>query len=114
MRRFNVFVNDVLVKEKGRRLLDGRNDALLPSQCVILLYSNGWLTRFKRRNKIQGLKSHRKSGDAGEDAIVNQLPALRAPLAMYSSNDIFNANGCRLFYYQPTTIADGPERFSGQ
>ena len=60
--------------------------------------SNGWVWRFKQRN---GLKKVKFSGEANS-APIESLPAerarLRAILARYDKEDIYNADETGLFF----------------
>ena len=82
-------------------------------QQIDLTFSNGWISKFEKRNNFKAYKSHGESGDADEEAIRNAMPSLRATLSMYRLNDIFNADEYVLFYTEAPNITIGPGPLKG-
>ena len=109
-----MFVNDHLIKEKGRRIQEEYNSRVQSQQQSHLNFSNGWISRFKYRNKLRAYKCHGESGAADDDAISSELPNLRALIAGYSPNDVFNADEFGLFYQQAPNVTVGPNPIKGQ
>ena len=103
-----MFVNDRIIKENGRRIQKEYNERVQSQQQSHLNFSNGWISRFKYRNKLRAYKCHSESGTADEDAMSRELPNLRALIAEYNPKDVFNADKFGLFYKQGPNVTAGP------
>ena len=108
MWRNSVSVSDALIKEIGRRI------QIKYGEGERLTFSNGWTQAFKRRNNFRSYRSFGEDGDTDEVAIENELPRIRARLATYQVNDIFNVDEYGVFYKLPPTSTIGPTRLSGR
>ncbi|KXN64662.1 DDE-domain-containing protein [Conidiobolus coronatus NRRL 28638] len=62
--------------------------------------SNGWLWRFKKRNKIKSYNLHGESGGADNESINLALPEIKEILNNYPLGNIFNFDESGLFYRQ--------------
>ena len=104
-----IFINDELIKEKGKRLIHNTNAKLPNCKCVQLSFNNRWLTRFKKRSGLRCYKSHGEKADADLGAARECLTALRSFLQQFNPKNVFNADEFGLYYKQaPTsTIAQG-------
>lgn len=91
-------INGPLIVAKAHRLQQLCNDRLSPEQRIDMNFSDGWLTRFKRRWGLSSFKIHGESGDADGSIIDEALPVLKAKLSYYAHCDIYNADECGLFY----------------
>ena len=109
-----VFIIDFLIKEKGKRIRENLNRSLPLSQQIHLNFSNGRISKFKKRNNFKARKSHREPSDADGDGILNATPSLRAMLSMYTLNDVFNADEYGLFYTEAPNILIGPGPLKGK
>ena len=109
-----VFVSESLIKEKAKRLLSSANWNLSEEQRKSLSFSNGWLDRFKKRNRFKSFMSHGEYADADESAITEELPILRQKTSQYALNDIFNAEEFGLFYQAASIRTIGPARLDGR
>ncbi|CAJ0840660.1 8793_t:CDS:2 [Entrophospora sp. SA101] len=91
------------VKVLGERLGIDEND---------LVFSNGWLCRFKQRNNLKAVRIH---GEANSAPLEN-LPLLRNKLqeitSRYDLENIFNADETGLFYCMSPnqTLSTGPNK----
>ncbi len=73
-----VFVSDALIQEKAKNIQSMMNYRLPHENQLHLRFSNGWLYKFKKRNKFKMYRSHGEDGDADEAAIMRELSQLRA------------------------------------
>ena len=62
--------------------------------------SDGWLSRFKERNGLKGMKRHGKAASAAMDTVEKEQIRVQDLLRKlgYKSRDIFNADETGLFY----------------
>lgn len=79
-----------------------------------LTFSNGWIQKFKKRNRFKMYRSHGVDGDADESAIQSELPNLKARLLQYAINDTWNADEFGLFYALAPTTTIGPGQLPGR
>ena len=69
--------------------------------------SNGWLQAFKTRHRFKQFRIHGESGDAQMTGIEEHMQILRAKIASYNHDDVYNMDETGLFYNlaPDTTIA---------
>ena len=53
-------------------------------------FSSGWLQRYQRSNKLRSIRIHGDIGSANEVATDAALPGLRAVIARYEPQNVFN------------------------
>ena len=114
MNEQGVFVDKHFIKEKGRRIQEEYNARVRLQEKSHLNFSNWRISRFKYRNRQRAYKCHGESGAADEDAISRELPNLRALIARYNPNDVFNADEFGLFYQQGPNVTVGPNPIEGK
>ena len=95
---YGVFLTDAVIQEKGHRLQATLNLVKRPEQRTTLLFSNGWLRFFEKRNGLRCYNSHGEVGDSDGHTAVTTLPRLRQIARKYALNDIFNADEFALYY----------------
>ena len=63
-----------------------------------MLFSNGWLDKFKKRNGFGLQKIHGESGDAEMDGIEEQLEKIKSEIGRYDLENVYNMDETGLFY----------------
>lgn len=63
-----------------------------------LNFSDGWLSSFKRRNKIKRITTFGESGSANLNYIESELPEILSKIKNFNPNDVFNFDETALFY----------------
>ncbi|BBM97559.1 hypothetical protein Mp_1g06570 [Marchantia polymorpha subsp. ruderalis] len=89
----NVFITYDLIKAQGQRFAK-----ILKILEDIIKFSNGWLYKFLFRNKLKSFKIHGEAGSVDDDAIEAAMPALRARIAAFNPEDVYNMDETGLFY----------------
>ena len=84
------FVSDSSIESSGHQILEKHNRKPPISHQVRLKFSQGWLWRFKQRNKFKFRKVHGENGDADEAAYYQNLPILRNVISEYAQKDVWN------------------------
>ena len=87
-----VNISGEILKENGRQFLN----KIYPD--AQMEFSNGWLSRFKKRYNIKRFRRHGESGSVDLLAIQQNLPNIQQQLSKFSLNDIFNMDETGLFY----------------
>jgi hypothetical protein len=97
-----ICLSDDLIQQKARQLATIMD---IPSESFRA--SNGWLYNFKKRHAFKQFRIHGESGDAQMTGIEEQMRVLRAKIATYNHDDIYNMDETGLFYNlaPDTTIA---------
>ena len=88
-----VIISDSLVKEKGRYFAQ---ELAIPEES--LTFSNGWITRFKRRNGLRKITMHGEAASAPLENLPAERMKLQELLSRYNPEDIYNADEMGLFY----------------
>jgi len=88
-----VIISDSLVKEKGRYFAQ---ELAIPEES--LTFSNGWITRFKRRNGLRKITMHGEAASAPLENLPAERMKLQELLSRYNPEDIYNADETGLFY----------------
>ncbi|GES89798.1 CENP-B homolog protein 2-like [Rhizophagus clarus] len=91
-----VTLTDLLIKEKARVFAQVFN-----IQESELVFSNGWLEKFKKRNNIQRYRAHRKAGSALLESFAEERMKLRRLLGQFTLDQIYNIDETSLFYQMP-------------
>jgi hypothetical protein len=86
-------LSDAIIVEKAKLIADGLG---VPQGA--LLFSAGWLHKFKERNGIHQQKLHGEAASADLAAIINNLPLLKDKCAGYTLERIYNMDETGLFY----------------
>ena len=60
--------------------------------------ANGWIYRFKKRNGLHKVKFSGKANSAPIESLSEERLRLRALLAKYNEDDIYNADETGLFF----------------
>ena len=114
MNRYGVFICDDIIQEKARRVQNQCNSTLPPERQTNLVFSKGWLNRFKIRNNFRSHTSHGESADADKEAAEAELPIIRTMLSAFSRKDQFNCDEFGLYYKQAPTRTIGPSSLPGR
>ncbi|GES98541.1 tigger transposable element-derived protein 6-like [Rhizophagus clarus] len=80
-----VTLTDLLIKEKARVFAQAFN-----IQESELVFSNGWLEKFKKRNNIQRYRAHREAGSAPLESLAEERMKLRRLLGRFTLDRIYN------------------------
>jgi hypothetical protein len=88
-----VILTDSLIKEKARFFANAFN-----IQEDKLIFSNGWLDSFKRRNNIRRYRIHGESGSAPIASLPEERMKLRQLLSRYTLDKIYNIDETGLYY----------------
>ncbi|GES95900.1 CENP-B homolog protein 2-like [Rhizophagus clarus] len=91
-----VTLTDLLIKEKARVFTQAFN-----IQESELVFSNGWLEKFKKRNNIQRYRAHREAGSAPLESLAEERMKLRRLLGQFTLDRIYNIDETGLFYRMP-------------
>ena len=91
-----VTLTDLLIKEKARIFAQALN-----IQENELVFSNGWLEKFKKRNNIKRYRAHGKAGSAPLESLPEERERLRKLLGRFTLDRIYNIDETGLFYRMP-------------
>lgn len=80
-----VILTDLLIKEKAKNFAQAFN-----IQENELVFSNGWLYKFKQRNNIRKYNIHGESGSAPLASLPEERTKLRQLLSRYTLDQIYN------------------------
>jgi hypothetical protein len=86
-------LTDMILQQKGLELaqrLNIREDQIK--------FTNGWIWRFKQRNGLQRVKFSGEANSAPIETLPEERVHLRAILARYDKEDIYNADETGLFF----------------
>ena len=83
MHERNVYISDAIIQEKAEDYQNCANSLLPEDQRTNLTFSNGWLHRFKIRNRFRCFRAYGEAADADEDEIDRELPGLCEKLSTY-------------------------------
>lgn len=61
-------------------------------------FSNGWLEKFKKRNRIKSYVLHGESGSVNKQSLNDCLMAVKAKICNYDDDNVFNMDETALFY----------------
>ena len=110
----NVSVTDRLIQAKALRLYQQWNNGATASSKYGSRFSRGWLSGFKTRHKFKSRKSHGEKGDADYVAANAATPVLRALIAQYGENNVFNADECAFWWRRAPKYTIGPAALAGR
>ena len=88
-----VILTDLLIKEKARYFAEAFE---IPEN--ELVFSNGWLDRFKKRNNVRRYRIHGESGSAPLATLPEEREKLRQLLSRFSPEQIYNIDETGLYY----------------
>ena len=91
-----VTLTDLLIKEKAKVFAQAFN-----IQESELMFSNGWLEKFKKRNNIQRYRAHGEAGSAPLESLTEERTKLRRLLGRFTLDRIYNIDETGLFYRMP-------------
>ncbi len=91
-----VILTDLLIKEKARVFASAFN-----IQESNLVFSNGWLEKFKKRNNIQRYRAHGEAGSAPLESLPEERMKLRRLLSQFTLDQIYNIDETGLYYRMP-------------
>ena len=63
-----------------------------------LKFSNGWYQSFAKRNGLKGYTIHGESGDAQMEGTEEQVATIKAKIASYSLDDVYNMDETAYLY----------------
>ncbi|CAG8541697.1 1311_t:CDS:2, partial [Racocetra persica] len=102
-------LSDALLVEKAKLLADGLR---IPQG--VLKFSNGWLEKFKDRNRIRQHHLEGEAESADITAINNTIPLLRNKTSNYPLERIYNMDETGLFYRLEPDRTLATQRLSGR
>ena len=70
-------VTDAIIQEKAINLFESINRKLPSSNGMYMKFSNGWLWRFKKRNKFKRAIPHDEIVDIHVSQVIQKLPIIR-------------------------------------
>jgi Tc5 transposase DNA-binding domain/Fission yeast centromere protein N-terminal domain len=88
-----MIISDLLVKEKACQFAQA---FAIPEGS--LTFSNGWATKFKKRNGIRKITMHGEAASAPLENLPEERKKLQELLSNYNPEDIYNADETGLFY----------------
>lgn len=93
-----VALSSEIIKAKGKKLAEklGIDEGSLD-------FSTEWLQKFQQRHKIRSFKLHGEGGSVDTEALEELLPELKAKIAEYSREDVYNMDetgNCVQFTYR--------------
>ncbi|CAB4419840.1 unnamed protein product [Rhizophagus irregularis] len=100
-----MFISDTILKEKA---IFFAHNLGVPENT--LTFSNGWITRFKKKNGLRRYKLHGESSSAPLETLPQERKKLQQILRRYSLDDVYNADETGLFFRMTPneTLAHGP------
>ena len=81
----NVALTGEIIKVKAKVLSERLH---LPEGTI--KFSSGWLQRLQKRDKLRSIGIHGESVSANEKVMGESFPSLRAVIARYEPQDVFN------------------------
>jgi hypothetical protein len=84
-----------IIQAKGHELATRILDVSLAAE---FKFSNGWFESFCKRNAFKSFSIHGESGDAQMDNIEDQINEIKAKIASYSPEDVYNMDETAYFY----------------
>src|SRR3984957_13238288 len=91
-----VTLTDLLIIEKAKVFAQAFN-----IQESDLVFSNGWLDKFKKRNNIQRYRAYGEAGSASLETLPEKRMKLRRLLGRFTLDRIYNIDETGLFYRMP-------------
>ena len=91
-----ITLTDLLIKEKARVFAQAFN--IHESE---LVFSNGWLDKFKKCNNIQRYHAHGEAGSAPLESLPEERMKLCRLLGNFTLDRIYNIDEMGLFYQMP-------------
>jgi DDE superfamily endonuclease/Tc5 transposase DNA-binding domain/Fission yeast centromere protein N-terminal domain len=79
-----------------------------------LIFSHGWLTRFKKRNNLQRFRLHGESGSVDQTSIDDLLPIIKTVTNEYAWEDIYNMDETGLFFRLEPDTTLATQRLNGK
>ena len=89
MKRRKIRLSRDIIKAKGREFATRILNVTLAAE---FKFSNGWFESFCKRNAFKKFSIHGESGDAQMNDIENQINDIKAKIASYSPDDVYNMN----------------------
>jgi hypothetical protein len=86
-------LTDMILQQKGLELAQMLN--INEDQ---IKFSNGWVWRFKQRNGLKNVKFSGEANSAPIETLPEERIRLRALLAKYNKEDVYNADETGLFF----------------
>lgn len=86
-------LSDAILVEKAKKIATGLG---VPEGTLV--FSTGWLGKFKNRNGIHQIKLHGEASSADITAISDALPLLKSKCEHYPPERIYNMDETGLFY----------------
>ena len=86
-------MTELLIKEKGKVFAAG-----LGISEQELLFSNGWIEKFKQRHNLHKVIMHREAASAPLESLPAERRRLQEVISNFDPEDVFNADETGLFY----------------
>ncbi|GBC04023.1 hypothetical protein RclHR1_05480006 [Rhizophagus clarus] len=101
----NLPVSEMMIKEKAFYFAQ---EFSIPREDI--LFSNGWIEKFKKRNNIHCYRLHGKANSAPLETLFEKRRKLQTILQDYILDNIFNADETGLFFHMASnqTLASAP------
>ena len=109
----HVMLNHHLIKQQGHIFQNRLNSTLPPDQQLALKFSNGWLEKFNKRHSFSQHLAHGEAGSVDQQALQQELPAIKHLIQQFSPEDVFNADETALFYCNPPVKTIASRSVSG-
>ncbi|CAG8822568.1 5904_t:CDS:2, partial [Gigaspora rosea] len=93
VRTEGLILSESLIKEKAQQFAQALD---MPEESFT--FSNGWISRFKRRNGLRQVTIHGEAGSAPLETLPAERVKLQELLSYYDPEDIYNADETGLFY----------------
>ncbi|CAG8609662.1 3925_t:CDS:2 [Gigaspora rosea] len=88
-----IIISDSLIKKKSHQFA---KEFGIPEESFT--FSNGWVTKFKKRNGLRKIIMHSEAASAPLENLPTERTKLRELLSQYNPDDIYNADETGLFY----------------
>ena len=110
----HIFVSDDDIKQKGMRILTQANKELPEEKRLDMKFSNGWLEKFKKRNKVMRYRSNNHAvGCAGQVPPLSNMPQIIERVSKFAAKDVWHADEFGLYYMRGPYDSAGDQGKSG-
>lgn len=114
MQHRRLCISGALIQSKAASLACEANKTLSDDCKISLVFSEGWLHKFKKRWGLRAFRLHGESGDVDDSVVDAELEKLQQEVEKYNLNDVFNCDESALFYQMAPDRTIAPSTFSGR
>lgn len=93
-----VAINQGSLRTTARVTNESYSEEVSTEDRIELKLPNGWMAVFQKRHNLRVVRSHGKSRDADESALLIVLSSIMAELAMFSQEDLYSANEFGIYF----------------